>query len=264
MEYVTLNNGVKMPILGYGVYQIPPSICERCVSDAISVGYRSIDTAQCYGNEGGVGNAIVKSGVPREDLFITTKVWTNGYGNTKRSIEDSLRQLRSDYVDLLLIHEPSSDNCGTYRALEEAHREGKARAIGLSSFYSRDFMEIINFCEVVPAVNQVETHVFWQQKQTREFLSQYGTQLESWAPFAEGKKNMFRDPVLMEVAERHNKSVAQLILRFFIQSGVVVIPKSTHKERMIENFDMFDFALSDEDMKQISDLDKNQTLFFWP
>lgn len=264
MEDVTLNNGVKMPILGYGVYQVSPRECERCVLDAISVGYRSIDTAQCYGNEGGIGNAIVKSGIPRKDLFITTKVWMNGYGNTKRSIEGSLRQIRSDYVDLLLIHEPSSDNYGTYRALEEAYREGKARAIGLSNFYSRDFMEIINSCEIVPAVNQVETHVFWQQKQTREFLRQYGTQLESWAPFAEGKKNMFRNPVLMEVAGRHNKSVGQVILRFFIQRGVVVIPKSTHKERMIENFDVFDFELSDDDLKQISALDTGSTLFFWP
>jgi 2,5-diketo-D-gluconate reductase A len=264
MEYLTLNNGVKMPTLGYGVYQTPPSICERCVSDAISVGYRSIDTAQCYGNEGGVGNAIVKSEVPRDELFITTKVWTNGYSSTKRSIEGSLRQLRSDYVDLLLIHEPSSDNCGTYLALEEAYKEGKARAIGLSNFYSRDFKEIVDTCDVVPAVNQVETHVFWQQKQTKEFIRQYGTQLESWAPFAEGKNNMFRNPVLMEVARRHNKSVAQIILRFFIQMGVVVIPKSTHKERMIENLDVFDFALNDEDLKRISALDTGKTLFFWP
>lgn len=264
MEYVTLNNGVKMPILGYGVYQVSPSECERCVLDAISIGYRSIDTAQCYGNEGGVGNAIVKSGVPREELFITTKVWTDGYNNTKRSIESSLRQLRSDYIDLLLIHQPFHDNCGIYRAMEDAYRGGKVRSIGLSNFYSRDFDDISSSCEIVPAINQVEAHVFWQQKQTRAFLKKYDTQIQSWAPFAEGKNNMFKNLVLMEVAKKHNKSVAQIILRFFIQSGVVVIPKSTHKERMIENFNVFDFSLSDDDMKQVSALDTGRTLFFWP
>jgi 2,5-diketo-D-gluconate reductase A len=264
MEYVTLNNGVKMPILGYGVYQVSPRECERSVLDAISVGYRSIDTAQCYGNEGSVGNAIVKSGVLRDELFITTKVWTDGYNNTKRSIEGSLKQLRSDYIDLLMIHQPFNENCGIYRAMEDAYREGKVRAIGLSNFYSGDFDDIVNSCEIIPAINQVETHVFWQQKQTRAFLKKYDTQIQSWAPFAEGKNNMFKNLVLMEVAKKHNKSVAQIILRFLIQSGVVVIPKSTHKERMIENFNVFDFSLSDDDMKQVSALDTGRTLFFWP
>lgn len=264
MEFVTLNNGVKMPVLGYGVYQVDPAETERCVLDAVDVGYRSIDTAQAYGNEEGVGNAIVKCGVPREELFLTTKVWiTNaGYEKAKSSIEDSLRKLRSEYIDLLLIHQPFNDYYGTYRAMEEAYRMGKVRAIGVSNFYPDRFVDLANFCEIVPAVNQVETHVFQQQKKARPILKKYGTQIESWGPFAEGKNEIFSNPVLMEIGHRYGKSTAQVALRFLLQSGVVVIPKSTKKERMKENFQVFDFVLTDAEMCRIEALDTGESLFF--
>ncbi|MEQ2657865.1 aldo/keto reductase [Lawsonibacter asaccharolyticus] len=264
MEFVTLNNGVKMPVLGYGVYQVDPAETERCVLDAVDVGYRSIDTAQAYGNEEGVGNAIVKCGVPREELFLTTKVWiTNaGYEKAKSSIEDSLRKLRSEYIDLLLIHQPFNDYYGTYRAMEEAYRMGKVRAIGVSNFYPDRFVDLANFCEIVPAVNQVETHVFQQQKKARPILKKYGTQIESWGPFAEGKNEIFSNPVLMEIGHRYGKSTAQMALRFLLQSGVVVIPKSTKKERMKENFQVFDFVLTDAEMRRIEALDTGESLFF--
>lgn len=264
MEFVTLNNGVKMPVLGYGVYQVDPAETERCVLDAVDVGYRSIDTAQAYGNEEGVGNAIVKCGVPREELFLTTKVWiTNaGYEKAKSSIEDSLRKLRSEYIDLLLIHQPFNDYYGTYRAMEEAYRMGKVRAIGVSNFYPDRFVDLANFCEIVPAVNQVETHVFQQQKKARPILKKYGTQIESWGPFAEGKNEIFSNPVLMEIGHRYGKSTAQVALRFLLQSGVVVIPKSTKKERMKENFQVFDFVLTDAEMRRIEALDTGESLFF--
>ena len=264
MEFVTLNNGVKMPVLGYGVYQVDPAETERCVLDAVDVGYRSIDTAQAYGNEEGVGNAIVKCGVPREELFLTTKVWiTNaGYEKAKSSIEDSLRKLRSEYIDLLLIHQPFNDYYGTYRAMEEAYRMGKVRAIGVSNFYPDRFVDLANFCEIVPTVNQVETHVFQQQKKARPILKKYGTQIESWGPFAEGKNEIFSNPVLMEIGHRYGKSTAQVALRFLLQSGVVVIPKSTKKERMKENFQMFDFVLTDAEMRRIEALDTGESLFF--
>ena len=264
MEYVTLNNGVKMPVLGYGVYQVDPAEAERCVLDAISVGYRSIDTAQAYANEEGVGNAITKCGVPREELFITTKVWISnaGYEKAKASIEESLHKLQTDYIDLLLIHQPFNDYYGTYHAMEEAYKEGKVRAIGVSNFYPDRFIDIANFCEVVPAVNQVETHVFQQQKIARDVMKKYGTQIESWGPFAEGKNDYFNNPVLKEIGSKYGKSVAQTALRFLIQSGVVVIPKSTHRERMEENINVFDFALDSEDMKRIEELDGGQSLFF--
>lgn len=264
MEYVTLNNGVKMPVLGYGVYQVDPAEAERCVLDAISVGYRSIDTAQAYANEEGVGNAITKCGVPREELFITTKVWISnaGYEKAKASIEESLHKLQTDYIDLLLIHQPFNDYYGTYHAMEEAYKEGKVRAIGVSNFYPDRFIDIANFCEVVPAVNQVETHIFQQQKIARDVMKKYGTQIESWGPFAEGKNDYFNNPVLKEIGAKYGKSVAQTALRFLIQSGVVVIPKSTHRERMEENINVFDFALDSEDMKRIEELDGGQSLFF--
>ncbi len=264
MEFVTLNNGVKMPVLGYGVYQVDPAETERCVLDAVDVGYRSIDTAQAYGNEEGVGNAIVKCGVPREELFLTTKVWiTNaGYEKAKSSIEDSLRKLRSEYIDLLLIHQPFNDYYGTYRAMEEAYRMGKVRAIGVSNFYPDRFVDLANFCEIVPAVNQVETHVFQQQKKASPILKKYGTQIESWGPFAEGKNEIFSNPVLMEIGHRYGKSTAQVALRFLLQSGVVVIPKSTKKERMKENFQVFDFVLTDAEMRRIEALDTGESLFF--
>lgn len=264
MEYVTLNNGVKIPMLGYGVYQVDPAETERCVLDALEVGYRSIDTAQAYGNEEGVGSAITKCGIPREELFLTTKVWiTNaGYENAKASIDESLRKLKTDYVDLLLIHQPFNDYYGTYRAMEEAYRAGKVRAIGVSNFYPDRFIDLANFCEIVPAVNQVETHVFQQQKTAKAVLQKYGTQIEAWGPFAEGKNDMFRNPVLTEIGAAHGKTSAQTELRFLLQSGVVVIPKSVKKERMAENFNVFDFVLTPEEMTRIEALDTGKSLFF--
>ncbi|MCD8143816.1 MAG: aldo/keto reductase [Oscillospiraceae bacterium] len=264
MNYVTLNNGVKMPQLGYGVYQTPPEETERCVLDAISVGYRSIDTAQAYYNEAGVGAAIRKCGLPREELFITTKVWISnaGYEKAKASIADSLKKLNTDYIDLLLIHQPFSDYYGTYRAMEEAYKAGQVRAIGVSNFYPDRFIDLANFCEIVPAVNQVETHLFQQQKTAKVVMQKYGTQIESWGPFAEGRNDYFNNPVLGEVAARYGKTPAQTALRFLLQSGVVVIPKSTHKERMAENFEVFDFELDAEDMAKLEALDTEQSLFF--
>ena len=264
MDYVTLNNGVKMPKLGYGVYQTPPEETERCVLDAIRIGYCSIDTAQAYGNEEGVGNAIVKCGLPREDLFITTKVWisNNGYEKAKASIEESLKKLRTSYIDLLLIHQPFGDYYGTYRAMEEAYKEGKVRAIGVSNFYPDRYLDLFHFAEIKPAVNQVETHVFQQQKVAKKYMEKHGTQIMSWGPFAEGKNNYFQNPVLKEIGAQYGKSVAQVALRFLLQNDVVVIPKSTHENRMKENFDVFDFTLTGEDMKKIQALDTGKSLFF--
>lgn len=264
MEFVTLNNGVKMPILGYGVYQVSAEECERCVLDAINVGYRSIDTAQAYGNEEGVGSAVKKSGVPRGELFLTTKIWiTNGgFEKAAASIDESMRKLGTDYVDLMLIHQPFNDYYGTYCAMEAAYKAGKIRAIGVSNFYPDRLVDFCNFVDVVPAVNQVETHVFQQQKTAHEYMKKYGVQHESWGPFAEGKKDFFANPVLNEIGGKYGKTAAQTALRFLIQSGVVVIPKSTRKERMLENFSVFDFALTDEDMAAIQALDEGESLFF--
>lgn len=264
MEFVTLNNGVKMPILGYGVYQVSAEECERCVLDAINVGYRSIDTAQAYGNEEGVGSAVKKCGVPRGELFLTTKIWiTNGgYEKAAASIDESLRKPGTDYVDLMLIHQPFNDYYGTYRAMEAAYKAGKIRAIGVSNFYPDRLVDLCNFVEITPAVNQVETHVFQQQKTAHEYMKKYGVQHESWGPFAEGKKDFFANPVLNEIGGKYGKTAAQTALRFLIQSGVVVIPKSTRKERMLENFSVFDFALTDEDMVAIQALDEGESLFF--
>lgn len=264
MDYVTLNNGVKMPKLGYGVYQTPPEETERCVLDAIRIGYRSIDTAQAYGNEEGVGNAIVKCGLPREDLFITTKIWISNYGyeKAKASIEESLKKLQTGYIDLLLLHQPFGDYYGAYRAMEEAYKEGKVRAIGVSNFYPDRYLDIFHFSEIKPVVNQVETHVFQQQKVAKKYMEKHGTQIMSWGPFAEGKNDYFQNPVLKEIGAQHGKSVAQVALRFLLQSDVVVIPKSTHENRMKENFDVFDFALTEEDMKKIQALDTGKSLFF--
>lgn len=265
MEFVTLNNGVKMPVLGFGVYQIPDQEeCERCVLDAISVGYRSIDTAQAYGNEEAVGNAIKKCGVPREELFITTKVWISnaGYEKAKQSIEESLRKLQLDYLDLLLIHQPFNDYYGTYRAMEELYKEGKIKAIGVSNFYPDRLIDLIQFNEIVPQVNQVETHPFNQQVKAQEIMNKYGVQIESWGPFAEGRNDMFTNETLKTIGEKYNKSNAQVALRYLIQRGVVVIPKSVHKERMIQNFDIFDFQLSKDDMDMIAKLDKEESAFF--
>lgn len=264
MNYVTLNNGVKMPKLGYGVYQTPPEETERCVLDAIRMGYRSIDTAQAYGNEEGVGNAIVKCGLPREDLFITTKIWISNYGyeKAKASIEESLKKLQTGYIDLLLLHQPFGDYYGAYRAMEEAYKEGKVRAIGVSNFYPDRYLDIFHFSEIKPAINQVETHVFQQQKVAKKYMEKHGTQIMSWGPFAEGKNDYFQNPVLKEIGAQYGKSVAQVALRFLLQSDVVVIPKSTHENRMKENFDVFDFALTEEDMKKIQALDTGKSLFF--
>ncbi|WP_342422608.1 aldo/keto reductase [Paenibacillus sp. FSL E2-0178] len=265
MEYVTLNNGVQMPILGYGVYQISDQAeCEKCVLDALSVGYRSIDTAQAYRNEEAVGRAIKKSGVPREELFITTKVWISnaGYEQAKASIEESLRKLQLDYLDLVLIHQPFGDYYGTYRALEELYKAGTLRAIGVSNFYPDRYIDLVQFTEVVPAVNQVETHVFNQQVKAQEIMEKYHTQIESWGPFAEGKNNLFTNTTLQTVADQYHKSTAQVALRYLIQRGVVVIPKTVSRNRMEENINVFDFGLTPEDMAKIAALDTGESAFF--
>ena len=264
MDNKVLNNKVKMPILGYGVYRVNAAECERCVLDAISVGYRSIDTAQAYKNEEGVGNAIEKCGVPRAELFITTKVWISngGHEKAKASIEDSLKKLKTDYIDLLLIHQPFNDYYGTYRAMMEAYKAGKVRAIGVSNFYPDRLIDFCQFQEVVPAVNQVETHPFQQQKDAHEIMKKYGVQHESWGPFAEGRKDMFTNPVIKAIGDKYSKSVAQVILRFLIQNDVVVIPKTTHKDRMVENIDVFNFSLVAEDMNAIAALDESESAFF--
>lgn len=265
MQNVTLNNGVEMPVLGFGVYQIPDQAeCERCVLDAVEVGYRSIDTAQAYGNEEAVGRAIAKSGVPRDEFFITTKVWISnaGYEKAGASIDESLKKLQMDYLDLLLIHQPFGDYYGTWRAMEDAYKAGKIRAVGVSNFYPDRLIDLIRFNEIVPAVNQVETHPFQQQRAAHEIMKKYGVQHESWGPFAEGRRDMFTNPVVKAVGEKHGRSVAQVILRFLIQSDDVVIPKSMHKERMAENFDVFGFTLDDEDLKAIASLDTQESAFF--
>ena len=264
MEYVTLNNGVRMPKLGYGVYQVGGEVCARCVLDAIETGYRAIDTAQSYGNEQAVGDAVRKCGLPRTELFLTTKVWisNNGYAKTKASIDQSLQNLQTDYIDLLLIHQPFGDYYGSYRAMEEAYRAGKLRAIGVSNFYPDRLIDLCQFAEVTPAVNQVETHVFQQQKTAHTYMVKYGVQHESWGPFAEGRKDLFTNPVLKAIGAQYGKSAAQTALRFLLQSDVVVIPKSTRRERMEQNLDVFDFTLSEADMAAIAQLDTGESLFF--
>lgn len=265
MEYFTLNNGKKMPALGYGVFQIPDqNECERCVLDAIDVGFRLIDTAQGYGNERAVGNAIKKSGVAREELFITTKLWISEYGyeKTKASILGSLERLQLDYLDLLLIHQPFNDYYGTYRAMEELYAEGKLKAIGVSNFYPDRLIDLIKFNKIVPMVNQVETHPYNQQIKAHEIMKKYGVQIQAWAPFAEGKNNLFEDETLKGIGVKYNKTNAQVTLRYLIQRGISVIPKTVNKDRMKQNFDIFDFTLSEEDMSTIATLDKTESLFF--
>ena len=264
MNTITLNNGVKMPQMGYGVFQVSPAECERCVLDAISVGYRMIDTAQAYHNEEGVGNAIQKCGVPREELFIVTKVWISNAGEEKAyaSILESLKKLKSDYIDLLLIHQPFGDYYGTYRAMERAYREGKVRAIGVSNFYPDRFIDLQEHVEIKPMVNQVETHVFNQQVEAQKYMEKYGCHIMSWGPFAEGLNDFFHNEVLQEIGKAHGKTLAQTALRFLIQRGVIIIPKSTHKERMQENLDIFDFELTAEEMDRIAALDLGHSLFF--
>ncbi len=264
MEYITLSNGVRMPILGYGVYQVAKEECERCVLDALKVGYRHIDTAQSYFNEEEVGYAIEKSGVPREEIFLTTKVWIEHYGyeETKASVEESLRKLKTDYLDLVLLHQPFSDTYGAWRALEALYDEGKIRAIGISNFYADRMIDFTAFNRIEPMVNQMETHIFNQQKGLKAWADKYDIRLEAWAPFGEGREGTFDNPVIMKIAEKYGKSPAQVMLRWNIQRGVVVIPKSTHIQRMEEKYNVFYFVLSEEDMALIADLDKNESLFF--
>ncbi|MGG3157754.1 aldo/keto reductase [Priestia megaterium] len=265
MQKVMLNNGVEMPILGFGVFQMnDANECEQAVYEALMAGYRLIDTAASYQNEKEVGRAIKRSGVPREELFITTKLWVQdtGYENTKKAFAKSLERLQLDYIDLYLIHQPFGDVYGSWRAMEELYREGKIKAIGVSNFYADRLVDLITHNEVVPAVNQVETHPFCQQVESAKLMKENNVQIESWAPFAEGKNDIFQNEGLVSIAEKHNKSVAQIILRWLTQRGVVVIPKSVRKERIIENFNIFDFELSQEDMEKIATLDTEESLFF--
>ena len=264
MEYVTLNNGVKMPILGYGVYQVTKEECERCVLDALKAGYRSIDTAQSYFNEEEVGNAIQKSGILREEIFLITKVWVEHYGyeEAKKSVEESMRKLKTDYLDLVLLHQPFADAYGAYRALEEMYEAGKIRAIGISNFYVDRMVDFASFNRIKPMVNQVETHIYNQQENLKEWAEKYDIQLEAWAPFGEGRGGTFDNSVIVKLAEKYKKTPAQIMLRWHIQRGIVVIPKSTHFVRMKENFDVFDFVLSEEDMQEIAQLDRKESSFF--
>ena len=264
MEYVKLNNGVEMPVLGFGVYQISdPEVCERAVGDALKSGYRSIDTAAAYGNEEAVGRAVRRSGIPREELFITTKLWISdaGYEPARKAFEESMSRLGLDYLDLYLIHQPYGDVYGSWRAMEELYREGAVRAIGVSNFQPDRLVDLILHNEVVPAVNQVETHPFCQQAEEAGIMARYGVQAEAWAPFAEGRNNLFGNGVLTALAAKHRKSVAQVVLRWLIQRGVVVIPKSVRPERMAENIAVFDFHLAPEDMDLIATLDTRRSCF---
>ena len=262
MNYITLSNGVKMPQLGYGVFQIPSADAESCVTDAISVGYRSIDTAQAYGNEEGVGNAVKKSGIDREQFFITTKIWISNasYEKAAASIDNSLKLLQTDYIDLMLIHQPFGDYYGTWRAMEDAYKAGKLRAIGVSNFYPDRLVDLASFNEIMPMVNQVETHIFWQQKYARKFMDKYNCAHMSWGPLAEGKNGFFTNEVLTEIGTKYGKSVAQTALRFLLQKGVILIPKSTHKERMEQNFNIFDFELTNDDLAKIEALDTGKSI----
>lgn len=264
MDFIKLNNGITIPQMGYGVFQVNPAECKRCVLDAISAGYRLIDTAQAYNNEEGVGEAIKECGVAREELFIVTKIWMSNAGEEKAyaSILESLRKLQSDYIDLLLIHQPFGDYYGTYRAMERAYHEGKVRAIGVSNFYPDRFIDLQAHVEVKPMINQVETHVFNQQVEAQKYMEKYGCHIMSWGPFAEGRNGFFHNEVLTEIGKAHGKTLAQVALRFLIQRGVIIIPKSTHKERMEENINIFDFSLSDEEMARIAALDLKHSLFF--
>ena len=264
MESVVLSNGVSMPRLGYGVYQVTKAECERCVLDALRTGYRLIDTAQSYFNEEEVGSAIQKSGVPRQEIFLTTKVWIEHYGYEacKASIETSLRKLKTDYLDLLLLHQPFSNYYGAWRALEEAYEAGKVRAIGISNFYPDRVVDLATFARIRPMVNQVEVHPYHQQQAAKQWNDKYGLRTEAWAPFGEGRGGVFTDPLLLELGEKYGKTAAQIILRWHFQRGIVVIPKSVHPERMAENFDVFDFTLSAEDMDRVAALDKGQSAFF--
>jgi len=265
MQKVKLNNGVEMPILGFGVFQVKDlDECERSVRDAIDVGYRLIDTAQSYGNEEAVGKAIKNSNVKREELFITTKLWiqSDGYEGTKKAFENSLKRLQLDYLDLYLIHQPFGDVYGEWKAMQELYKEGRVKVIGVSNFHPDRLIDLIIHNEIIPAVNQIETHPFHQQIETQKFLQENNVQIESWGPFAEGKNNLFHNELLLSIGKKYNKTVAQVVIRWLTQRGIVAIPKSVRKERMEENFAIFDFELSTEDMEAIKTLDTNATLFF--
>ena len=264
MQYVTLSNGVKMPQLGYGVYQVSKDECESCVLDALKVGYRHIDTAQSYFNEEEVGNAIEKSGIPREEIFITTKVWIEHYGyeQTRKSVCQSMLKLKVNYIDLVLLHQPFGDYYGAWRALEDMYAEGKIKAIGISNFYPDRMVDLASFARIKPMVNQVETHPFNQQIEAQKWMEKYGVQIAAWAPFGEGRGGLFTDETIAKIATKYNKTVAQVILRWELQRGIVIIPKSVHIERMEQNFNVFDFELSKEDMATMASLDKKQSSFF--
>ncbi len=264
MEYATLSNGVKIPMLMYGVYQVTKEECERCVLDALEVGYRGIDTAQSYFNEEEVGRAIKKSGVPREEVFLTSKVWIEHYGyeECKQSVLESLDKLQTDYVDLFLLHQPFGDAYGAWRALEELYEAGKLRAIGISNYYVDRMVEFASFNRIRPMVTQMETHIYNQQKNLKEYADKYAITMEAWAPFAEGRNGAFQDETIVNIGKKYGKTAAQVMLRWNIQRGVIVLPKSVHKERMAENLDIFDFRLSDEDMNKIAALDKQTSSFF--
>ncbi|WP_314762153.1 aldo/keto reductase [uncultured Selenomonas sp.] len=264
MEFVTLNNGVKMPQIGYGVYQMPPVETERAVNDALSVGYRLIDTAAAYMNEEGVGAAIKKSGIAREELFVTTKLWVqdHGYENTLKAIETSMKKLGLDYLDLYLIHKPYGDYYGAWRAMERLYKEGRIRAIGVTSFWNERLADLFNCNEVKPAVNQIETNVWHQQWAAGDFMKKHGITHEAWAPFAEGNNDVFHNEVLQSIADKHGRTVGQVMLRWLIERGVVVIPKSAHKERMEENIKVFDFALDADDMEKIRTLDTKKSTIY--
>lgn len=264
MRTVKLNNGVEMPIIGFGVYQVEPNETENVVFDALQIGYRSIDTAAAYMNEEAVGDAIKRSGIAREELFITTKLWIQdaGYENSKKAFDISLKKLQLDYLDLYLIHQPFGDVYGSWKAMEELYKEGRIRAIGISNFQPDRVMDLIIHNEIVPAVNQIETHPFHQQIETQKFLKNNGVQIESWGPFAEGKNDIFKNEILKSIGEKYGKSIAQVIMKWMIQRDVVVIPKSIRKERMAENFNVFDFDLTSDDMDAIKALDNSQSAFF--
>ena len=265
MEYVTLNNGVEMPILGFGVYQIPKEETKKCVLDAIKVGFRAIDTAQSYFNEAEIGEAIAECGIPREELFITTKVWIDNYGyeNCKKSVMESLKKLRTDYIDLVLLHQQFADYYGAYRALEELYEEGKIRAIGVSNFYPDRLTDICLFGrKIIPAINQVEVNPLNAQTLAQESMEKHGVKMEAWAPFGEGRNGLFTNETLITIGKKYNKSAAQVMLRWLIQRGVIIACKSTHIERMEENFNVFDVELSADDMKEINNLDTSNSLFF--
>ena len=264
MNTIELRNGVRMPQMGYGVYQVSPSECERCVSDALEVGYRMIDTAQAYANEEGVGAAVAKSGLRRDEVFLVSKVWISNYGYEKAraSIDESLRKLRTDHIDLMLLHQPFCDRYGAYRALEEAYKEGKLRAIGVSNFYPDHFIDLASNVEIPPMVNQVEMHVFDQQAGPQKTMEEFGCRIMSWGPLAEGRNGFFTQPLLAEIGAQYGKTIPQVALRWLIQRGAIIIPKSTHRERMEQNIDIFDFELKEQDMARIATLDTGKSLFF--